>query len=88
MTNKNRHVKMSKPIPIGMHHTVSGHEAMDLAKRLTDELASQQAHQGGSLVTGRPMSPEALEQRARSYEQRGEQKSKGNKYKKSFSYRH
>ncbi|XP_070144835.1 inositol hexakisphosphate and diphosphoinositol-pentakisphosphate kinase isoform X9 [Drosophila kikkawai] len=35
----------SKPIPIGAHHTVSGHEAMDLAKRLNEELASQQQQQ-------------------------------------------
>lgn len=46
MTNRARHhAKMSKPIPIGVHHTVAGHEAMDLAKRLTDELASQQQKQ-------------------------------------------
>ncbi|XP_034668595.1 inositol hexakisphosphate and diphosphoinositol-pentakisphosphate kinase isoform X9 [Drosophila subobscura] len=38
---RTKHLK-SKPIPIGSHHTVSGHEAMDLAKRLNEELASQQ----------------------------------------------
>lgn len=76
MTNKQRHSKMSKPIPIGLHHTVSGHEAMDLAKRLTDELASQQSQSGGSLGSSqRPVSPET-EPRARSFEQR-EQKAKG-----------
>lgn len=76
MTNKQRHTKMSKPIPIGLHHTVSGHEAMDLAKRLTDELASQQSQSGGSLGSSqRPVSPET-EPRARSFEQR-EQKAKG-----------
>lgn len=75
ITNKNRHGNMSKPIPIGLHHTVSGHEAMDLAKRLTDELASQQSQSGGSLGSQRPISPEA-EHRARSFEQR-EQKTKG-----------
>lgn len=68
MTNKNRHSKVSKPIPIGMHHTVCGHEAKDLAKRLTDELASQQAYQGGSLGSQRN-SPER-ETRARSFENR------------------
>lgn len=69
MTNKNRHSRVSKPIPIGSHHTVSGHEAMDLAKRLTDELASQQSHQGGSLGSQRNTSPEQ-EPRARSFEQK------------------
>ncbi len=70
MTSKNRHSKVSKPIPIGMHHTVCGHEAKDLAKRLTDELASQQAHQqGGSLGSQRKNSPEH-EPRARSFENR------------------
>lgn len=63
MTSKNRHSKVSKPIPIGMHHTVCGHEAKDLAKRLTDELASQQ---GGSLGFQRNTD----EPRARSYENR------------------
>lgn len=69
MTSKNRHSKVSKPIPIGMHHTVCGHEAKDLAKRLTDELASQQAYQGGSLGSQRNKSPER-EPRARSFENR------------------
>lgn len=64
MTSKNRHSKVSKPIPIGMHHTVCGHEAKDLAKRLTDELASQQS---GSLGFQRSS---ADEPRARSYENR------------------
>ncbi|XP_043072120.1 inositol hexakisphosphate and diphosphoinositol-pentakisphosphate kinase isoform X2 [Drosophila grimshawi] len=40
----------SKPIPIGAHHTVSGHEAMDLAKRLNEELASQQQQQQQQLL--------------------------------------
>lgn len=78
MTNKNRHSRVSKPIPIGAHHTVSGHEAMDLAKRLTDELASQQSHQGGSLGSQRNASPEQ-EPRARSFEQKNT-KTKGKFY--------
>ncbi|XP_059224201.1 inositol hexakisphosphate and diphosphoinositol-pentakisphosphate kinase isoform X4 [Stomoxys calcitrans] len=72
-----RHSK-SKPIPIGSHHTVAGHEAMDLAKRLNKELASQQqqhqAKQTGSLEANRPISPDG-EPRSRSFEQRS-QKSK------------
>ncbi|XP_065366306.1 inositol hexakisphosphate and diphosphoinositol-pentakisphosphate kinase isoform X14 [Calliphora vicina] len=61
----------SKPIPIGAHHTVSGHEAMDLAKRLNQELASQQQQtkQTGSLEANRPISPDG-EPRSRSFEQR------------------
>ncbi|XP_073830893.1 inositol hexakisphosphate and diphosphoinositol-pentakisphosphate kinase isoform X31 [Musca autumnalis] len=74
-----RHSK-SKPIPIGSHHTVAGHEAMDLAKRLNKELASQQhqqqTKQTGSLETDRPISPDG-EPRSRSFEQRS-QKSKDN----------
>ncbi|KFB40188.1 AGAP000926-PA-like protein [Anopheles sinensis] len=38
-------IKPSSPIPIGSCHTVSGHEAMDLAKRLSEELAVQQQQQ-------------------------------------------
>ncbi|XP_043659993.1 inositol hexakisphosphate and diphosphoinositol-pentakisphosphate kinase isoform X18 [Drosophila teissieri] len=63
----------SKPIPIGAHHTVSGHEAMDLAKRLNEELASQQQQQNQQL---RPISPDMravspdCEPRSRSFEQR------------------
>ncbi|XP_058976961.1 inositol hexakisphosphate and diphosphoinositol-pentakisphosphate kinase-like isoform X14 [Musca domestica] len=73
-----RHSK-SKPIPIGSHHTVAGHEAMDLAKRLNKELASQQQQQTkqtGSLEANRPISPDG-EPRSRSFEQRS-QKSKDN----------
>uniref|UniRef100_A0A1L8E5R5 Inositol hexakisphosphate and diphosphoinositol-pentakisphosphate kinase n=1 Tax=Nyssomyia neivai TaxID=330878 RepID=A0A1L8E5R5_9DIPT len=60
-------IKSSEPIPIGSCHTVSGHEAMDLAKRLSKELATQQQLQGGSLGVTRSMSPDT-EPRSRSYE--------------------
>ncbi|XP_058442878.1 inositol hexakisphosphate and diphosphoinositol-pentakisphosphate kinase isoform X4 [Malaya genurostris] len=43
---KIRKLKSSDPIPIGSCHTVSGHEAMDLAKRLSEELAAQQQSSG------------------------------------------
>ncbi|KAL5275112.1 PPIP5K2 family protein [Megaselia abdita] len=59
----------SKPIPIGSHHTVCGHEAMDLAKRLTEELASQTKPGGSSYDNNRTMSPDN-EPRSRSYDQR------------------
>lgn len=81
IVSKPRHTRVSKPIPIGMHHTVCGSEAINLAKRLTEELASQQVTQGGSLgntttttTVSAQNSPEEL--RSRSLEQ-GE-KSKGN----------
>lgn len=79
IVSKHRHARVSKPIPIGVHHTVCGSEAVNLAKRLTEELASQQVTQGGSLgnttTTGSTQnSPEEL--RSRSLEQ-GD-KSKGN----------
>nr|XP_017093064.2 inositol hexakisphosphate and diphosphoinositol-pentakisphosphate kinase isoform X4 [Drosophila bipectinata] len=67
----------SKPIPIGAHHTVSGHEAMDLAKRLNEELASQQQAQFSQQQQQlRPISPDIravspdCEPRSRSFEQR------------------
>lgn len=45
---KIRKSKISDPIPIGNKcHTVSGHEAMDLAKRLSEELAAQSQQQQG-----------------------------------------
>ncbi|XP_065076613.1 inositol hexakisphosphate and diphosphoinositol-pentakisphosphate kinase 2-like isoform X13 [Ochlerotatus camptorhynchus] len=62
---KLRKVKTSEPIPIGSCHTVSGHEAMDLAKRLSEELAAQQ--QAGNQ---RPISPDEP-RAARSFEHGG-----------------
>ncbi|XP_052863899.1 uncharacterized protein LOC128270514 isoform X2 [Anopheles cruzii] len=75
---RTRKVKSSSPIPIGSCHTVSGHEAMDLAKRLSEELAvqqQQQHNQNGSCgmfggIGGqqqRALSPDT-EPRARSFE--------------------
>ncbi|XP_062700954.1 inositol hexakisphosphate and diphosphoinositol-pentakisphosphate kinase 2 isoform X15 [Aedes albopictus] len=61
-TKKTRKMKPSEPIPIGSCHTVSGHEAMDLAKRLSEELAAQQ--QAGNQRTLSPDEPRA----ARSFE--------------------
>lgn len=76
---KQRYARISRPIPIGHHHTVCGSEALNLAKRLNEELATQQAAQGGSLGTAPPVhtGPDAEEPRSRSFEQ-GE-KSKGMK---------
>lgn len=82
IVSKPRHNRVSKPIPIGLHHTVCGSEAINLAKRLTEELASQsqQDQKCGSLgntttqTVSTEHSPEEI--RSRSLEQ-GE-KSKGN----------
>lgn len=89
IVSKPRHTRVSKPIPIGMHHTVCGSEAINLAKRLTEELASQQqVAQCGSLgntptqTVSTENSPEEL--RSRSLEQ-GE-KSKGNNFMRKNSY--
>lgn len=75
---KTRHTRSSKPISIGLHHTVCGSEALNLAKRLNEELATQQAAQGGSLGNHDRQGHsdrEPHEPRSRSFEQ-GE-KSKG-----------
>ncbi|XP_053681984.1 inositol hexakisphosphate and diphosphoinositol-pentakisphosphate kinase 2 isoform X4 [Sabethes cyaneus] len=58
-----RKLKSSEPIPIGSCHTVSGHEALDLAKRLSEELAARQ-QTGGSQRPHSPDEPRA----ARSFE--------------------
>lgn len=76
IVSKTRHVRVSKPIPIGVHHTVCGSEAINLAKRLSEELASQQALQGGSLGNPPKQKNSPDEPRSRSFEQAD--KSKGN----------
>lgn len=77
-----KHRLSSEPIPIGNCHTVSGHEAMDLAKRLSEELAAQQqsnqGKQSSSLDnnnggTNRVCSPEG-EPQSRSFDQQGHAK--------------
>lgn len=72
MSEKKRPSKLSNPIHIG-HHTVSGHEAMNLAKRLSEELATQNqtGNQNGSDSTAlnqqRAISPDC-EPISRSFE--------------------
>jgi hypothetical protein len=71
MSERKRPSRISNPIHIG-HHTVSGHEAMNLAKRLSEELATQnQVNQTGSdsvaLNLPRAMSPDC-EPISRSFE--------------------
>lgn len=73
---KLHNIRASKPIPIGMHHTVCGSEALNLAKRLSEELANQQAIQGGSLGHQSTQNKSPEEPRSRSFEQA--QKTKGN----------
>lgn len=64
-SERKRTSKISNPIHIG-HHTVSGHEALNLAKRLSEELATH--NQSGNLT--RAISPEA-ESISRSYDKKG-----------------
>lgn len=71
MNERKRSSRITNPIHIG-HHTVSGHEALNLAKRLSEELATQnQANQTGSdsttLNQPRAMSPDC-EPISRSFE--------------------
>ncbi|KAG5890699.1 hypothetical protein JTB14_016529 [Gonioctena quinquepunctata] len=71
-----QYLKYSDPIPIGSAHTVSGHEAMHLAKRLNEELANQASQQNNRVFgLNRSVSPEP-EQRARSYDHKSPQKGK------------
>ena len=70
-TEKKRPPKISNPIHIG-HHTVSGHEALNLAKRLSEELAtqnqtSQTNSESAALNLPRAMSPDC-EPISRSFE--------------------
>ncbi|XP_018562040.1 inositol hexakisphosphate and diphosphoinositol-pentakisphosphate kinase isoform X2 [Anoplophora glabripennis] len=83
-TTYRHYLKTSDPIPIGSSHTVSGHEAMHLAKRLNEELANQAAQQGGrSFRINRSTSPEP-EPRSRSYDHKSPQKSKAEKLHQSL----
>ncbi|XP_063908206.1 inositol hexakisphosphate and diphosphoinositol-pentakisphosphate kinase-like isoform X5 [Zophobas morio] len=71
--------KSSEPIPIGSSHTVSGHEAMHLAQRLTEELAQQSSRS----YSNRAISPEP-ETRSKSYENKSPQKGKAEKLHQSL----
>lgn len=68
MSERKRPSRISNPIHIG-HHTVSGHEAMNLAKRLSEELATQNqtGSDSASLNLPRAMSPDC-EPISRSFE--------------------
>lgn len=68
MNDSKRPSKISNPIHIGSHHTVSGHEAMNLAKRLSEELACQsQSHPTSESLNIRAISPDC-EPISRSFE--------------------
>ncbi|KAK4884538.1 hypothetical protein RN001_000809 [Aquatica leii] len=60
--------KSSRSIPIGSCHTVSGHEAMNLAKRLNEELAQQAHRERYGYKSERAKSPD-FEPRSKSYDQ-------------------
>lgn len=71
MNERKKPSKLSNPIHIG-HHTVSGHEALNLAKRLSEELstqnqANQTASESAALNLPRAMSPDC-EPISRSFE--------------------
>ncbi|XP_076259069.1 inositol hexakisphosphate and diphosphoinositol-pentakisphosphate kinase isoform X11 [Rhynchophorus ferrugineus] len=74
-TKTGRFIKTSAPIPIGSAHTVCGHEAMHLAKCLTEELANQGTQRGSRSYGNRVISPEP-EPRSRSYDHKSPQKGK------------
>lgn len=73
--NQTRFMKTSIPIPIGSAHTVCGHEALHLAKCLTQELANQATQPGGRSFGNRAVSPEP-ETRSRSYDHKNQQTTK------------
>lgn len=69
MNEKKRPSKISNPIHIS-HHTVSGHEAMNLAKRLSEELATRNqttSSESAVLNLPRALSPDS-EPISRSFE--------------------
>ncbi|XP_077300772.1 inositol hexakisphosphate and diphosphoinositol-pentakisphosphate kinase isoform X2 [Arctopsyche grandis] len=64
------HLRASDPIPIcNFHHTVSGHEAMELAKRLNEELHNSNQGNPESTSMLRQKSQGSPEPRARSLDQ-------------------
>ncbi|XP_076259063.1 inositol hexakisphosphate and diphosphoinositol-pentakisphosphate kinase isoform X5 [Rhynchophorus ferrugineus] len=82
-TKTGRFIKTSAPIPIGSAHTVCGHEAMHLAKCLTEELANQGTQRGSRSYGNRVISPEP-EPRSRSYDHKSPQKGKAEKLHQSL----
>jgi hypothetical protein len=70
MDEKRKLSRISNPMRIE-HHTVSGHEAMNLAKRLSEELATQSSNGGSESnalnLPTRAMSPDC-EPISRSFE--------------------
>ncbi|KAL3286290.1 hypothetical protein HHI36_000799 [Cryptolaemus montrouzieri] len=74
--NPRYHVKSSDPIPIGNSHTVCGHEAAHLARRLNEELAQQAKQKSGkSYGANRALSPDP-EPRSKSYDHKSPKKDK------------
>ncbi|XP_066244855.1 inositol hexakisphosphate and diphosphoinositol-pentakisphosphate kinase isoform X3 [Euwallacea similis] len=79
-----RFIKTTAPIPIGNAHTVCGHEALQLAKCLNEELANQATQaSGGRSLGNRAVSPEP-EPRARSYDHKSPQKGKAENFHQSL----
>ncbi|XP_044744721.1 inositol hexakisphosphate and diphosphoinositol-pentakisphosphate kinase 2 isoform X3 [Coccinella septempunctata] len=71
--------KTSDPIPIGNSHTVCGHEAAHLAKKLNEELAQQGKRKNGkNYMANRTLSPDP-EPRSKSYDNKSPKKEKAEK---------
>ncbi|XP_045479189.1 inositol hexakisphosphate and diphosphoinositol-pentakisphosphate kinase 2 isoform X5 [Harmonia axyridis] len=74
--NRKYRVKTSDPIPIGNSHTVCGHEAAHLAKKLNEELAQQGKRKNGkNYMANRTLSPDP-EPRSKSYDNKSPKKEK------------
>ncbi|XP_050294497.1 inositol hexakisphosphate and diphosphoinositol-pentakisphosphate kinase isoform X2 [Anthonomus grandis grandis] len=82
-TRITKFIKSSAPIPIGNAHTVCGHEALHLAKCLTEELANQATQSSGRSLGNRTVSPDQ-EPRARSYDHKSPQKGKAENFHQSL----
>ncbi|XP_045479227.1 inositol hexakisphosphate and diphosphoinositol-pentakisphosphate kinase 2 isoform X10 [Harmonia axyridis] len=77
--NRKYRVKTSDPIPIGNSHTVCGHEAAHLAKKLNEELAQQGKRKNGkNYMANRTLSPDP-EPRSKSYDNKSPKKEKAKK---------
>ncbi|KAL1512848.1 hypothetical protein ABEB36_002365 [Hypothenemus hampei] len=84
MYSRVRIIKPSAPIPIGNSHTVCGHEALHLAKCLTEELANQATQGNGRPFGNRAVSPEP-DSRSRSYDHKSpSQKGKAENFHQSL----
>ncbi|XP_045479236.1 inositol hexakisphosphate and diphosphoinositol-pentakisphosphate kinase 2 isoform X11 [Harmonia axyridis] len=86
--NRKYRVKTSDPIPIGNSHTVCGHEAAHLAKKLNEELAQQGKRKNGkNYMANRTLSPDP-EPRSKSYDNKSPKKEKESNSSPEKRHRH